>query len=108
MTEMNTLTLPNNSLSSTLPPQWGMGALPKLERLNLSMNRLTGPFPEWGTQSGMAAMTTLDVSSNNLTGHPVAGSMPVCLPCTSMLMAWHTWHGMHGFPTVCPIQGSCS
>ena len=74
MTEMNTLTLANNSLSSTLPPQWGMGALPKLERLNLSMNWLTGTFPKWGADSGTAAMTALDVSSNNLSGHPVPGS----------------------------------
>ena len=44
MTEMNTLKLPNNSISGPLPQQWGIGALPKLQQLNLSLNHVREPI----------------------------------------------------------------
>jgi hypothetical protein len=40
----------NNSLTGSLPPQWGSnGAFPQLERLSLNYNHLSGSLPvEWG------------------------------------------------------------
>ena len=40
MTEMNTLKVSNNSISGTLPQQRGTAALPKLQQLDLSFNKV--------------------------------------------------------------------
>ncbi|WIA38619.1 hypothetical protein OEZ86_001929 [Tetradesmus obliquus] len=75
------LDLHGNSISSTLPPQWGAG-LPQLTDLDLSYNQLTGYLPwTWGEFSSLSQM---DLSGNKLSGGiPVSwsslGSLKVLL-----------------------------
>ena len=54
-----------NALTGLVPPEWGMpGALPALQRLDLSQNVLSGALPD--TFGSMATLQWLDLSENAL------------------------------------------
>ncbi len=64
--------LSNNSISGTLPSEWGKpvtGWGPTLERLYLDNNRLTGKLPQlWSDSNTLWSLERVDLFNNQLTG----------------------------------------
>eukprot|EP00884_Botryococcus_braunii_P015451 jgi/Botrbrau1/258/Bobra.0022s0229.1 len=74
----DSLSLSGNSLSGTLPPEWGgAGLMPYVRALDLSSNLLKGTLPPaWFGRDAYPQLSQLDLSSNYLEGPlpPATGS----------------------------------
>ena len=74
LTRLRELDLDDNRLRGSLPPE--LGDLPQLRRLVLGANELTGRIPP--ELAGLSQLTMLDLGSNSLSGAipPELGSLP--------------------------------
>lgn len=88
------LNVRQNALQGSLPPEWSrMGFL---DTLILAQNQLTSMLPSaWGMDGGLARLTLLNVSDNSLTGGTCSPPLPLSfLPaCTSLRTSWLSCRG---------------
>lgn len=80
---LNELYLSNNRIFSELPKEWSRdGAFKSLAKLDMSRNALYGKLPEdWGLNNqSFRSLTELMLAFNNLSGMSYVGQMPIPAP----------------------------